>query len=79
MARGYKSGVVKGAIEKAREIPRQEAIQKVEKKQQQRPVLVIQYDPRLPSITDIARRHWRTMVSRDPRLQQVFPEPPLVA
>ena len=79
LARGYKSGVVKAALEKARQIPRQEAIKKVEKKQQQRPVLVVQYDPRLPSITDIARRHWRTMVSRDPKLQQVFPEPPLVA
>ena len=79
LARGYKRGVVTGALEKARNIPREEAIKKVERISQQRPVLVIQYDPRLPSITNIARRHWRTMVSMDPKLQEVFPEPPLVA
>ena len=79
LARGYKRGIVTGALEKARNIPREEAIKKVERKSQQRPVLVIQYDPRLPSITNIARRHWRTMVSMDPKLQEVFPEPPLVA
>ena len=66
-------------MEKARKIPRKEALQKVEKEHQQRPVFVIQYDPRLPSITGIARRHWRSMVSRDPNLQEVFPDPPLVA
>jgi hypothetical protein len=27
------------------------------------------YDPRLPSFTNIARRHWRTMVSLDPQLR----------
>ena len=54
-------GVVTGAMKKARNIPREEAIKKVERKSQQRPV------------------HWRAMVSMDPKLQEVFPEPPLVA
>ena len=71
--------MVDNAIEKARTIPRQEALKKVEKEKQARPVFVVQYDPRLPSITSIARRHWRSMVSRDPKLQEVFPAPPLVA
>ena len=79
LSRGYKSGVVNGAMEKAKSISRKEALKKVKKEQQQRPVFVVQYDPRLPSITDIARRHWRSMVSRDPNLQEVFPDPPLVA
>ena len=79
LSRGNKSGVVNNALEKARTIPRQDALKKVEREHQQRPVFVIQYDPRLPSITSIARRHWRSMVSRDPKLQEVFPDPPLVA
>ena len=71
--------MVNGALEKARRITRQEALKKVEKEHKQRPVVVVQYDPRLPSITSIASRHWRSMVTRDPQLQEVFPDPPLVA
>ena len=51
----------------------------MEKIKQSRPVFIIEYDPRLPSITSIARRHWRSMVARDPKLEEVFPHPPLVA
>ena len=51
----------------------------MEKKNTQIPVFVIQYDPRLPSINNITRKHWRTMTSRDPKLQETFPDPPLVA
>ena len=43
-----------------------------------RPILVIPYDPRLPAIPAIVRRHWRTMTT-DPYLKEVFPLPPLVA
>ena len=43
-----------------------------------RPILVITYDPRLPPIPAILRKHWRTMTS-DPQLKEVFPLPPMVA
>ena len=80
LARNYKPGVVNAAVEKARKIPRLEALQKVEKESsQQRPVFVVLYDPRLPSITNIVRKHWRSMVTRDPNMKEVFPDPPLVA
>ena len=36
------------------------------------------FDPRLPSIPDIVKKHWRSM-TQDPRLKEIFPEPPLVA
>ena len=36
------------------------------------------YDPRLPSLTNIIKRHWRTM-KQDPYLATVFPVPPMVA
>ena len=41
-SRGYKAGMVKDAVEKAREIPRQEALKKVEKDHQPRSVFVVQ-------------------------------------
>ena len=60
-------------------ITRTEALKKVEtNKTKKRPVFVITYDPRLPSITVIVKKHWRTMV-RDLYLADVFTEPPLIA
>ena len=44
-----------------------------------RPVLAVTYDPRLPSITHIIRKHYRVMIANDPRLAEVFPHCPLVA
>ena len=68
--------MVNGALEKARGITRQEALKKVGKEYKQRPVFVAQYEP---SINSIESRHWRSMLTRDPQLQEVFPDPPLVA
>ena len=80
LARSYKTGFVSAAMDKARQIPRLEALKKVEKDQaQQRPVFVVTYDPRLPSITNIVRKHWRSMTTRDPNMKEAFPDPPLVA
>jgi hypothetical protein len=68
------------AIEKARKIPRHEALKKVEKaKTSQRTVFGVLYDPRLPSITSIVRKHWRSMTNQDPQLKETFPLAPLVA
>ena len=79
LARSYKPNLVDAAIEKARQIPRVEALKKVEKsKTTQRPVFVIRHDPRLPSISGIINRHRRTMI-KDPHLKETFPQPPLVA
>ena len=79
LSRDYKSGMIDSAIERARNIPRSEAVKRVSKeKTSERPVFVIHFDPRLPSIPAIVKKHWRTMV-QDPRLQEVFPAPPLVA
>ena len=34
---------------------------------------------RLPSIPSIQNKHWRSMVSQNPYLAEVYPEPPLTA
>ena len=79
LARDYKSKLIDAAIEKARNIPRAEALKKVvREKNQNRPVFVVTFDPRLPSMTQTVHRHYRTMV-QDPYLKEVFPEPPLIA
>ena len=49
------------------------------KSKTKRPVFAVTYDPRLPSITNLQAKHWRSMVSRDKYLGDVFPSPPLTA
>ena len=79
LERNYKPKLIEAAIAKAKSIPRMEAIKKVEiEKQKRRPVFVVTFDPRLPSISSIVQKHWRTM-TKDPYLKQVFDEPPLIA
>ena len=78
--RGYRSGMIDAALAKARAIPRIKALKLVIKpKQSRRPVFVVSWDPRLPSINALQEKHWRAMVVLDPYLKDVFPEPPLVA
>ena len=80
LSRDYKLKLINAAIEKAIKIPRSTALNRVEKsKETRRPVFAIYYDPRLPSIPGIIRKHWRTMVHSDPHLKETFPVPPLVA
>ena len=80
LSRNYKTSIINVSIDKARKIPRIEALKKVEKeKNSKRPVFVVLYDPRLPSITSIVRKHWRSMISQDPQLKETFPQAPLVA
>ena len=75
----YKPSIIDAAISRAKAIPRLEALKRVERpKTTKRPVFVVRFDRRLPSVTKITRRHWRTMVA-DPYLASVFPQPPLIA
>ena len=79
LAREYKPHTINAAIEKARQISRTKAFEKVTReKTPKRPVFVITFDPRLPSISKIVNKHHRTMVA-DPHLSEAFPLPPLIA
>ena len=78
--RDYKPRLITAAIDRARSVSREEALKKVvRQKSSDRPVLVIQFDPRMPSLPRIVQKHWRSMISADPYLRQVFPLPPLIA
>ena len=49
------------------------------KKAQNRPVFALKFDPRLPSISSLQAKHWRSMTFQDSYMKEVFPEPPLTA
>ena len=79
LAREYCSKIINNAIDRARNIPRLKALEKVVRnKTTDRPVFVIHYDPRLPSVNNIIKKHYRSMIE-DPKMKEVFPDPPLIA
>ncbi len=78
LTRKYNKNIVKNALNKAREINRDEALQKVIKKKNDRVVLSVKYHPKLPSISKIIVKHWKTM-TRDTEAKDTFPKPPMVA
>ena len=78
--RGYPEQLLDNAIRKAKRVPRSAALKKVIiVNPTKRPVFVVTYDPRLPSVSSIQAKHWRSMVNRDKYLAEVFPSPPLTA
>ena len=80
LERGYSEEMLDRSIDKVKKIPREAALREVIRpKETNRPVFPITYDPRLPSVTSILSKHWRSMASRDKHLKEVFPAPPLTA
>ena len=80
ISRDYLKGVINAVIAKARAIPRTQALRRVSRQPTtNRPVFVVSYDPRLPSLPNITTKHWRAMVSQCDYLESVYPEPPLVS
>ena len=53
-------------------------LSKVQKPVNERPVLVIPYDKRLPDISGVLKHRWECLVSRDPRVLDYMPKPPMV-
>ena len=78
LSRKYKPSIVDAAIKKAKDIPRSTALKRVAKSKSDRPVMVVTHDPRLPSVTNILHRHWRTM-TQNPHMKDTYPKPPLTA
>ena len=77
MSRGYKCNYIMKAFDRVINIERSVALQKIEKKIVKRCVLPLQYDPRLPNISNILYRLWKVMI-QNPRLKKIFPSPPMV-
>jgi hypothetical protein len=69
LSRNYNKNVVSAAIERVRLLHRYVALENI--------VLAITYHPKLPSIQQILKKHWRTMTS-DQKLLKIFPQLPMV-
>ena len=79
-SRNYQSGLIASAIDRAKQVPRSEALKRVTKKQTaKRQVFSVLYDPRMPSMAKIVHKHYRTMITVDPELKESFPLPFLIA
>ena len=66
------------AIEKAKNIPRDKALERTEKKKNYRVIFVLDFNHCLPSMSGIIQSAWRVMV-QDPYMKKVFPKPPMIA
>ena len=77
LSRGYKRNYIVKSFERVSVIERKQALRKVEKKIVNRPVLSLQFDPRLPHISNILYRFWKIMC-QNPHLKKVFKDPPMV-
>ena len=78
--RGYRGKMVDNSISKVKELRRQDILEKVVRadKNDMRVRAVFRYDRRLPDISTILRKNWKTMTSDDSRLLKVFSQPPMV-
>ena len=78
MAKNYNEQIINTTLAKAVKVPRKYALKKSDKsKNQNRPVFVTKYDPRIPIIQNIQNKHWRSMIKKDQYLADVFPQPPM--
>ena len=79
LTRNYRNQSIEAAFEKVKTMSRSEALKKVEKPPNDRPVFSVLYNPKLPSISRIVRKHWNVMTTMDSNMKEIFPEPPMVA
>ena len=77
-SRKYNANIINSAITKAKNLERKEVLKKVIKRKNERTVLAVTYHPKLPSISAIIKKHYRTM-TKDPSAKKMFPLPPMLA
>ena len=78
LLRKYNRNVVNGAIEKILLLDRNQTLEKVPKKKNERVIISVKYHPKLPSVSKIIVKHWKTM-TKDIEAKDAFPKPPMVA
>ena len=76
--RGYHEREVVTQIQKAKELPRETALTSKPKQPLSRIPLVLTFNPTLPPIMDVIKKHWNVLQS-NPNLREIFNEPPMTA
>ena len=80
IARQYNPKVIQDAFTRVRKVPREQALLKVDKKENsRRPPLVVTYHPCLPPVAKLVRKHWEFMTTERPDLRKTFKSPSVVA
>ena len=78
LQRGYQEKNIDSAIQKAKQVPRKAALKRKQASTKTtQPVFATTFDPRLPSLSSLQARHWRSMVSNNKYLAEVFKTPPM--
>ena len=78
LQRGYQEKNIDSAIQKAKQVPRKAALKRKQASTKtKQPVFATTFDPRLPSLSSLQARHWRSMVSNNKYLAEVFKTPPM--
>ena len=77
----YHPKILESAFKRTLNVERSEALKKVEKtsEKDKNSPFVITYHPKLPSISNITKKHWKVMCDDSPKLKRCFPNPPVVA
>ena len=83
-ARGYAAEVVEAGIRRAREVPRLEALKRVERKEKveqgeggRQHHLIVEYDRRSsPALGQVLKNNYEAACTRDARLKTLFKKPP---
>ena len=78
--RGYKHQSILEQFQKAFTIPREQTLEKIAKSEKEdRIILSLPYDCRMPNGTSILNQHWSYLIKVNPDLKKVLRKPPMVS
>ena len=78
VGRGYREASVIAAMTRARQLSRATTLLKVTRPANERPVLSLPYDPRLPAIATILHRRHKALLANDRDAKEYLEKPPMV-
>ena len=82
--RNYKVSVIENAFERVKLITREESLKKIvrdekNKKKEERVIVPIDYNPRIPPPGAIMKKHHKAMIRKNSSLKEIFPSEPMPA
>ena len=78
ISRDYNRNIINSAFDKVLKLDRTNLLKKRVKKQNNRVVLSVTFNPKLPSLSNIIKKHWVTL-TKDPSMAKIFKQPPMIA
>jgi hypothetical protein len=78
LSRKYSKNIINSAFTKIKTLDRNKLLERRQNKTNNRVVLAITFNPKLPSVSQIIKKHWKSL-TKDPLMKKVFPLPPMLA